>query len=588
MSSAATARALLLLRVTSLTGQVRSRLARLRQPKYLAGAAVGIAYVYFSFIRRLQVAHSGYGPGRSGAGLPPELLGLLPDLGALILFAVLLVNWTIPRSASLAFTEAEIAFLFPAPVSRRMLVHYRLLGAQLGIISTALIFTVVFGRRSAFGGNLWFHAAGWWLILATVNLHFTGTAFLYSRLLNRGMTSPRRKRASVAGVWLLICALIVWVASAIRIPGPGDLASAHDFANYAAAQLRAGPLPWLLGIPKLVVAPYFAATGQAFVLALGPMLVVLVAHYFWVLNTTVAFEEASIARAGKRAARRAAVQQGDWRGQGVARSARRPAFRLAEHGRPELAFLWKNLLATSSLFRPRVAVVVLVIVLAGSGLLVSQPQLNGVRLFAVTMFSLVLGMTLLLGPLLARQDLRADLANADLLKSYPLRGWQIVAGELLTPLSMLTGVIWVCLLGCVLLLPEAHRVLLFNPWLRGAVALSLAVIAPPLVAIQLLVPNAAAVLFPAWTQSAGNRGERGIEVMGQRVIFMVGQVLITLIATVPAALGAGLIFFAGFWLVGVMTGALLAAAMAFLVLCAEVSLGVLWLGGRFEHFDLSA
>jgi len=38
------------------------------------------------------------------------------------------------------------------------------------------------------------------------------------------------------------------------------------------------------------------------------------------------------------------------------------------------------------------------------------------------------GYTLLLGPRLARQDLRSDLPNSDILKTYPLAGWQILFG----------------------------------------------------------------------------------------------------------------------------------------------------------------
>jgi ABC-2 type transport system permease protein len=196
-------------------------------------------------------------------------------------------------------------------------------------------------------------------------------------------------------------------------------------------------------------------------------------------------------------------------------------------------------------------------------------------------------MTLLIGPMLARQDLRADLLNVDILKTYPLHGWQVVAGELLTPLSILSGVIWLCLLVGFLLLP-GDKVAWLTPALRGGAALGLAILAPPLVAIQLLVSNAATVIFPAWTQSAGSRAERGIEVMGQRIIFITGQLLITVIAMVPAVLSAALIFVIAQWLVGVVTAAVLAVGAVFLLLCAEACLGVRWLGGRFEKFDLSA
>jgi len=143
------ASALLYLRVTSIVGRVKSRLKRLKQPKYLAGAVVGAAYLYFVFFRRMQGPQRGSHPGPGGRAppeLPTEFYSLFAELGALVLFVVLVINWLSPRQASLVFSESEIAFLFPAPVNRRMLVHYRILGSQLGIIFTALIFTVAFGR----------------------------------------------------------------------------------------------------------------------------------------------------------------------------------------------------------------------------------------------------------------------------------------------------------------------------------------------------------------------------------------------------------------------------------------------------------
>jgi len=305
------ARALLYLRVTSLMGQVKSRLRRLQQPKYFAGALVGAAYLYLTFIRRAHGVHPGSRPGAGGPGIPPEALALLPELGALLLLIVLLANWVIPRRAVLAFSEAEIAFLFPAPVNRRMLVHYRLLGSQLGIVFSALILTVVFGRGRALGASPWFHAIGWWILLAVVNLHFTGTSFVYSKLLNRSVTSGRRRATTLAVVLVAACGLIAWAWDTSRLPGQADLEDMHAFTSYVLSQLHIGPLPWLLAIPRVLLAPYFAGSGRAFLLALGPALVVLVAHYFWVVNTEVSFEEASIARAEKRATRVRRVQQGD-------------------------------------------------------------------------------------------------------------------------------------------------------------------------------------------------------------------------------------------------------------------------------------
>jgi hypothetical protein len=545
------ARALLYLRVTSLVGRVKSRLRRLKQPKYLAGALVGIAYLYLTFVRRAQGHHPGHRPGPPPPDIPTDAFTLLPELGALALLVVLVVNWAMPRQAALAFSEAEIAFLFPAPVNRRMLVHYRLLASQLGIVFTALILTVVFGRNQGVGGSLWFHAIGWWLILATLNLHFTGTSFVYSKLLNRSMTAGWRKATTIGVVGILASALLVWAWSVMHLPRQGDLGSPREIAAY-----------------------------------IGPALAVLIAHYFWVVHTEVSFEEASIARAEKRAALTRAVQQGDWRGQSTARKVQRPPFNLRDEGRPEVAFVWKNLLSTSAVFRPKVAIGVLAIILGGSEWLVWHPALEPIRLITALVFGGLLVVTLLLGPMIARQDLRADLPNSDILKTYPLRGWQIALGELLTPLSILSVLIWMCLLAEFLLLP-ADKLMWLTPPLRAGAALGLAVLVPPFVAIQLLVPNAAAVLFPAWVHSAEDRTDRGIEVMGQRLIFIAGQLLITAVAAVPAAITAAVIFLVGQWLVGFVVAAALAVAAVFILLAMEAWLGVRWLGSRFEHLDLS-
>ena len=52
-----------------------------------------------------------------------------------------------------------------------------------------------------------------------------------------------------------------------------------------------------------------------------------------------------------------------------------------------------------------------------------------------------------------------------------------------------------------------------------------ALILPMLNLITLQIPNAAALLFPAWFQAAKG-GAQGIEATGQRLIFMIGQLLV--------------------------------------------------------------
>jgi ABC-2 type transport system permease protein len=587
-SFASVAGALAYLRVTTFVGAVRSRVKRLKQPKYLIGALVGAAYIYFVFVRRgASGVRSGDGP-RAGRMPPPEIfeagLEAFAEIAALGLILVLLVNWLVPRRAALPFSETEIAFLFPAPVNRRMLVHYRILSGQLSLVFTALIFTLVFRRAGGIGGHAAFHAIGWWVLLATLNLHFTGTTFTIERLRNPSITTNRRRAITIGVAALVLAAVIAWAWSVFQPPTGANLRSAAAVRDYISAQLDLGPYPALLAIPRLLIAPYFTRDLGSFLLAMGPALVVFAVHYFWVIHTEVSFEEASIARAEKRAARVKAVQKGDWRAAGQARKSQRPPFTLGSAGRPEIAFLWKNLLSTSAVFRPTGAIVLVAVVLAIGVVVRYVPMLRPA--FFVCSLALV-GATLVFGPLIARQDLRADLQNADILKTYPLTGQQLLFGQLLTPIAILTGVTWLALLSLFLTFP-ATALNWLDPTVRGSLMLGFAVLAPPFVAIQLLVPNAATILFPAWVQHVGNRAEHGIEAMGQRIIFVGGLVVITAFALVPAAAVGAVIFVLVNWLAGGIAGGIVAVLALFAILSFEAWLGIRWLGGRFEAFDLSS
>jgi hypothetical protein len=128
----------------------------------------------------------------------------------------------------------------------------------------------------------------------------------------------------------------------------------------------------------------------------------------------------------------------------------------------------------------------------------------------------------------------------------------------------------------------------FSPALRAAVVGSIAVLIPPLCALQLLVPNAATLLFPSWTPGPRGRGAGGIDLMGQRLIFVLGQLVVVVLALLPAGLVAlGIVVGIGLFL-GPVPAVLLAAMAVLLILAAELWLGLAWLGRRFEQLDVSA
>ena len=587
-------RALLYLRLTSFNNWVRWRVRRLRQPKYLIGAIVGIAYFWFFFFRRLgphrplAVRGSLRGVESIPTSVPAEWFPIALAIGAAALLVVFAFMWIVPtQRAALGFSEAEIAFLFPAPVTRRALVHFRLLSGQVRSLTGGLIMAIISNRWSFLGGNALTHALGWWFIFSTLNLHYNGATFTLTRLADRGLNVSLR-RVLVAAVLALLVGVTLWrLPEPQRLPAPDHGAQFTLVGDWLVTVTTTAPVSWLLYPLRLVLGPFLATDGGAFLRAVPPGLLVIAVHYLWVVRSVVSFEDASVEQAQKRAAQVAAWRSGERRLGGAPRRARRAPFRLAGAGRPEIAFCWKNLLSTWPYFNLRVfgACVLALFVLAGW----ANTHPGGKTLAAtVAIVSGVASVYLLvIGAQFARQDVRSDFQRIDILKTFPLAGWQIVLGEMLAPAAILTGLIWLCLLAFLLNVDTRMGLSALTPAVRVAGGLAVAVVVPPLVMLQLFVPNAAALLFPSWAETVRSRGG-GPEVMGQRMIYLFAQALTLLVVLIPAAIMGAIVL----WLVQLVAPLPVAIAAATLpvaaVLIGEVAIGVWWLGTRFERIDVAA
>ena len=563
------------------------RFKRLKQPKYLIGAIVGGAYFYLYFFRYL------FGiPGRRPVALQPVAGGmeLYESLGALVLFAIILLAWIIPHQrVALAFTEAEVAFLFPAPVSRQGLIHFKLLRSQTAILFTILLLTLIANR---FGGRAWIHAAGWWVILSTLNLHFLGSSFARTLLLDRGISNWRRRLGILVLLLVSLAIVIVWASRSLppfKATPIQDLENGSQFIaqlqTYLKQVLVAGPVPYLLFPFRLVVRPYLANNGASFLLALGPALALLALHYLWVARSDVAFEEASVEASQRIAEKVAAIRSGNWQASRKNRKAKRAPFNLNPTGLPAIAFLWKNLISAGAAFSLR-AWITLAVLAGASAIGARSAGGDSVLVVVLAMSAMLMGFTLLMGHQFLRQDLRQDLLLTDVLKTYPLRGWQIVLGEILAPAAILTGIQWVVLVIAAGLLFQTPGAVLTRTAILE-IALSAALILPLINLLNLQIPNAAVLLFPGWFQ-AGKEGPHGIEATGQRLVFLLSQFIVIFLALLPAAVIFGLMFvglrFLGaHWLVA-LPPAVIAVA---LVLACEATLGLLWLGRFFDRFDLS-
>lgn len=587
--------ALLYLRLVSFQNWLRSRLRRLRQPKYFIGAAAFAAYFWFFFYRPItRPPRTGHGAAsaealQSAAALLPPLdwMAVSFAAGSLALLLFLVLMWVVPRqAASLGFSEAEIAFLFPAPVQRRTLVHFRLLSSQFRSLVGAAIMMLFSNRWTMLGGNALTHALGWWFIFSALNLHFSGTGFTLTRLSAHGIGTWRRRLWIAGLVGTIVGLTVAQLPGPERLPALDDTLSLRPIGDWLVTLANTAPLGWLLWPLKLVLGPFLAAGARDFLLALPGAVAVITLHYLWVVRTAVAFEDAAVEQAEKRAARLAAWRAGNRPVELTPTKGRAAPFRLAATGRPELAFLWKNLLSTWPYFTPRVFAACALVIAGACTWLNAQPAWRGLLPGISGAAVVFAAYTLLVGPQFARQDLRSDLIHLDLLKIYPLSGWQIVLGQLLAPAAILSGVLWLVLLTVAMTLP-GRGLAWFTPEFRFVASGVAAVLVPPVVLLQLLVPNAAALLFPGWYQASRGRGG-GMEVVGQRMIFFFAQLLTMLLALVPAVLLAALLIFILQWLIGPALAVAVAGVAVLAVLAGEVWCGVWWMGERFDRLDFSS
>jgi hypothetical protein len=542
--------------------------------------------------------------GRAGlAGIvPDETASLLVAAAALGLTAVVALMWLLPSdSPGIRFSDAEIALLFPAPLSRRSLIHFKVLDAQLSSLLQSLFFALIFSRRSLGNHEVIATILSWWTLLTFINLHYMGASLTIARLAAGGLDSGRRR--TVVLVLLAAVAGVVGLGLWHALP---SAASVGTPVGWFSDVVNSPVLRVLLWPAKRVVAPFFASGLGGFLAAFAAAAAILALHYLWVVRIEVAFEEASIAQAERRAARVTELRHTGTIQLGGKPRGRKPPFDVARARWPELAFLWKNLLSVGRpWFTVRAWLIAAGVLVATS--VVLQRRMGSEYWMAggfLAGFGLLgAGLTLLYGPLITRFDLRRDLGNVDILRTYPLPGWRIVLGELLAPMVILTGIIWLALLAWFLGLhghqPPSLPIAWFNPGMRVVLVGCAAALTPFVVLLQLIVPNGAAILFPGVFRTSQVPGG-GLDLMGQRMLFGFGQIFALLAAFLPAFALA----FASFFIVrglysllswlewwdpaepSYVLSAIVMTLVAAATITAEIACGIWWFGGRFERSDL--
>lgn len=510
---------------TSARNRLRRQLLRLRQPRYALAFGLGLVYFWFFFLRNAGGARD------ASAVTTTFVAGFL----GVVVVGYLAWAWLFGTDrTALAFTRAEVALLFPAPVSRRVLILYKLANAQLGILFSVLVWSVLMNRGGGGAVSSLMRGTGLWVAMTTFSLHRLGIGLLRSGVEEHGLSGAKRSWMPFA-VFASAVGAVAWTVWSHRVWLAGDL-GLRAWVDTARGILDLPPAAYVLWPVRVAFAPIVERDPGPWLAALAQALLLLALHVWWVLGSDRAFEEAA-AEASEQQAKWVEQMRARRAGGAVVRPAsRRRTLPLAARGAPEVALVWKHalwLLRTHQL-RGLVSLPVLAFI-AVFGFL---GRGDAIETIIATIAAVVILVLLLFGPMTTRNDLRSDLLHLPMLKTLPMRGdvivrAQVVSGALTAALPQLL-LLAAALLALIL---ESGEKRVPAPLLAAA-----AVGGPPLLlALNIAnfsLHNGVALLFPGWVR-LGERGPAGIEATGQMMLITGATLLsLALLLLLPALVGA--------------------------------------------------
>ena len=571
------------LTICSMRNRLRVKVKRLREPRYMAGLVVGGLYFYrFVFRNLFRGSQSGRATG-SVLSLLARFAAPAQMIVSLILFALAAAVWLLPGfKPPLTFTRAEVQFLFQAPLSRRQLVQYKLIRMQAGALFGSAMMTLFLRPPSLASAAIFL--TGTWLMFMIMGLHAIGISLSRESL-------ARRPVAGFVWLWLMVALAIggiavLGVTVALDWGRLASLTSPGQVFHEVEALMSTGAAAIVLWPFRAIVRVPLAQSAAEFWSALPGALLILAANYTWVLHADTSFEEASAEQAEKIVAQLASRNAPAPR---VKANATPTPFTLSLAGRPEMAILWKNLIMLGRYASVRTLIRFVPLLLLFGMMSQRHGQSGGVltALAILSLFGTV--MTILMGPMMARNDLRQDLGILAVLKTWPLTGATLLRGEVLAPMVMLTTMAWALILIALILsgqIPIDGSVALTIMLNRVSYAVAAMLAAPALILAQLVVQNGFAIAFPAWIAVGASR-PKGIDAMGQRLIMMAGNLIVLALFILPGALAGALVALALYWTTH-MTMVVLPVLILALVMIAECWLAVEALGRVLDRTDVNS
>ncbi|HKR63443.1 MAG TPA: putative ABC exporter domain-containing protein [Thermoanaerobaculia bacterium] len=555
--------------VRSFRNRIVSRLKRLRNIRYLVSFLAGMAYLWFTSLRHLFGPHSPL--QRVGIPVSP----LFVDLAAALVLAMMILAWALPeQSAGLTFSEAEIQFLFPAPITRRQLLLYKILRAQPQVFLSATLMTIFVFRSAKF--------IGLWSCFIVLSIYFTFVALGRARLKLLGIGFLIRLPA-VAAIVVGVSYLLWHTVDLTPFHGMGKQMRPGHFPNLPSL-FHGRVADAILFVPRLFAHAVLPHTIPQLLASCGALIVVALVFLELAARTNIAFEEASIHASQKSAARRARMNE-QRIGKQVTFPRIPPPFRIPARAKPEVAIYWKNVTAGLRISSPWLLIMLAcALYFLGQAFYASDDSVRiamaSIALFTAAMFPF-------LGSAVFSQDMRLDLPRIELLKSYPISGERLVAAEIAGPLTFIAAVEIVMLSVASIIMNSAHMPKKLNLLATPQFVVIALIIATPVCAAQLLIRNSVPILLPGWAMRAPDE-QRGFIVLGQRLLMTAGNLLVLLFVLLPAAciVGPGLLM-AKYWFHDSVAVVAFTTVIAAALLFFEVWLGIQFLGRQFEKIDVT-
>jgi hypothetical protein len=445
---------------------------------------------------------------------------------------------------------------------------------QILIILNALIWMVI-ARRTNPPIPVPLYVVSMWVLFSTLSMHRLASALTKAGVAAHWKTGLRYQAVPIA--------LVVGATASLYIAISGHwarltaLCCGREFWPYLEETLRQPAAAAVLLPFQLLMAPVGAMTIGGWATAMVPALGLLGLHYFWVMRSQVAFEEAAV-RASAETVDRLARLRGERKA--IPKKAGR-TLPLKATGWPGTAIIWKNIIAiTRGAFSRSFMIGLLALVAALAAVMGSNDRAPTAVALGTTALAIA-GMLSFLGPTWVRNDLRSDMNYLSLLRSYPLPGRTIVIAEIIGSTLTLTGI-------QIVLVMAGYAALAGSvDWSRyGSIELVLLLAIPSALiinAIGMTIQNAAALLFPSWVRFDKAR-PGGFETLGQNILSSLFTVSLSAVALAGPALTGWLLWSRLEPGLGAWT---FAPVLAGVGLVGSLELGALlgWLGRVFDRTE---